>query len=149
MTVAPRTRRAADFGVQVECSRPEGFRKGVESRSSPVQEIAMSPRRVAALLCACTLPALLTACASQPKSASVQAAPAPMVAAPAAGKHPNRFEMTRNGKRMSADDFDAWMKARGIRIAEGKPQDDRKKKPAGKPAKPKPGVSSQRGTAQR
>lgn len=31
----------------------------------------------------------------------------------------NRFEMVQNGKRMSAEDFDAWMKARGIRIAKG------------------------------
>ena len=109
----------------------------------------MSVRACSALLCACALPLLLASCASQPKSASVQAAPVPAKAAPATGKHPNRFEMTRNGQRMTADDFDAWMKARGIRIAEGKPADDRKKKPAGKPAKPKAGASSQRGTAQR
>jgi hypothetical protein len=43
--------------------------------------------------------------------------PAPVVKAPA-GKS-NRFEMTQNGRRMSAGDFDAWMKARGIRIAKG------------------------------
>jgi hypothetical protein len=34
----------------------------------------------------------------------------------------NRFDMSQNGHRMSADDFDAWMKARGIRVAKGKPQ---------------------------
>jgi hypothetical protein len=42
---------------------------------------------------------------------------APVVKTPA-GKS-NRFEMTQNGRRMSAGDFDAWMKARGIRIAKG------------------------------
>ena len=109
----------------------------------------MSVRSVSALLCVCALPVLLTACASQPRSASVQTAPVPAVVAPATGQDANRFEMTRNGKRMTADDFDAWMKARGIRIAEGRPEDDRKKKPAGKPAKPKAGASGQRGTAQR
>lgn len=31
----------------------------------------------------------------------------------------NRFEMIQDGRRMSASDFDAWMKARGIRIAKG------------------------------
>lgn len=31
-----------------------------------------------------------------------------------------RFYMTQDGKRMTADDFDAWMKARGIRVAKGK-----------------------------
>ena len=32
-----------------------------------------------------------------------------------------RFNMTQNGRRMSADEFDAWMKARGIRVAKGAP----------------------------
>ena len=31
----------------------------------------------------------------------------------------NRFQMTQSGRQMSADDFDAWMKARGIRVAKG------------------------------
>ena len=30
-----------------------------------------------------------------------------------------RFNMTQNGKRMTADEFDAWMKTRGVRIAKG------------------------------
>ena len=34
---------------------------------------------------------------------------------------PYRFNMEQNGKRMSADEFDAWMKARGVRVATGKP----------------------------
>ena len=29
---------------------------------------------------------------------------------------PWRFDMTQNGKRMTADEFDAWMKARGVRV---------------------------------
>lgn len=40
-------------------------------------------------------------------------------AAPVAPGESNRFEMTQNGQRMSADDFDLWMKARGIRVAKG------------------------------
>lgn len=32
----------------------------------------------------------------------------------------NRFNMTQNGKKMTADDFDAWMRANGIRVAGGK-----------------------------
>jgi hypothetical protein len=31
-----------------------------------------------------------------------------------------RFYMTQNGRRMTADDFDAWMQAKGIRVARGK-----------------------------
>jgi hypothetical protein len=34
----------------------------------------------------------------------------------------NRFLMTQGGHQMSADDFDAWMKARGIRVAKGAPE---------------------------
>jgi len=30
-----------------------------------------------------------------------------------------RFNMTQNGKRMTADEFDAWMKARGERVVQG------------------------------
>jgi hypothetical protein len=43
---------------------------------------------------------------------------APKSAPVAVGKS-NRFQMTQNGREMNADDFDAWMKARGIRIAKG------------------------------
>lgn len=41
---------------------------------------------------------------------------------------PWRFNMTQGGKRMTADEFDAWMKARGARVATGKPT------PAAQPA---------------
>jgi rare lipoprotein A len=34
---------------------------------------------------------------------------------------PWRFDMSQNGRRMTADEFDAWMKAKGIRVATGKP----------------------------
>jgi len=34
---------------------------------------------------------------------------------------PWRFDMHQNGKRMTADQFDAWMKAKGIHVATGKP----------------------------
>jgi hypothetical protein len=34
---------------------------------------------------------------------------------------PWRFDMSQGGKRMTAEEFDAWMKAKGIRVATGKP----------------------------
>jgi hypothetical protein len=34
---------------------------------------------------------------------------------------PWRFDMNQNGKRMTAEQFDAWMKAKGIHVASGKP----------------------------
>jgi hypothetical protein len=45
---------------------------------------------------------------------------------------PWRFNMTQNGKRMTADEFDAWMKARGVRVVGRKPD------PAAAPAMPPP-----------
>ena len=47
------------------------------------------------------------------------------VAPPAASTEPQpvpravRFNMSQDGKRMTADEFDAWMKAQGIRVAAG------------------------------
>lgn len=35
---------------------------------------------------------------------------------------PWRFDMNQNGKRMTAEEFDAWMKAKGIHVATGKAQ---------------------------
>ncbi len=34
---------------------------------------------------------------------------------------PWRFNMTQDGKRMTADEFDAWMKARGVRVVPARP----------------------------
>lgn len=34
---------------------------------------------------------------------------------------PWRFDMNQNGKRMTADEFTAWMKAKGVRVATGAP----------------------------
>src|SRR5690606_24225865 len=33
----------------------------------------------------------------------------------------NRFDMHQDGRTMGADEFDAWMRARQIRVATGKP----------------------------
>ncbi len=33
---------------------------------------------------------------------------------------PWRFDMNQNGKRMTSEEFDAWMKAKGIHVATGK-----------------------------
>ena len=46
---------------------------------------------------------------------------------------PWRFDMSQNGKRMTAEEFDAWMKARGVRVAKGKI-------PAAAPAEATPGL---------
>ncbi|ADV28108.1 hypothetical protein Psesu_2274 [Pseudoxanthomonas suwonensis 11-1] len=51
-------------------------------------------------------------------------APADATAYKPATEHDNtpwRFDMSQGGKRMTADEFDAWMKARGVRVARGAP----------------------------
>jgi rare lipoprotein A len=68
--------------------------------------------------------------APQQVAAREQAAPA-AASAPASApaykpktEHDNspwRFDMSQNGRRMTAEEFDAWMKAKGIRVATGKP----------------------------
>ncbi len=59
------------------------------------------------------------------------AAEKPVAASPAADaaykprtEHDNtpwRFNMEQDGKRMTADQFDAWMKSKGVRVAKGAP----------------------------
>ena len=34
---------------------------------------------------------------------------------------PWRFDMSQNGKRMTAEEFDAWMKSRGVRVVKARP----------------------------
>lgn len=68
----------------------------------------------------------LSGCASrQPSTGGI----APPKSAPVALGKSNRFQMTQNGRQMSADDFDAWMKARGIRVAKGPQAAKRSVKP--------------------
>lgn len=74
--------------------------------------------------------------------------PAPAPAAPAAtggegyvqktefDNTPWRFDMNQNGRRMTAEEFDAWMKAKGIRVATGKPGGASQAAPAAAPAAP-------------
>lgn len=46
-----------------------------------------------------------------------------------------RFHMTQNGKQMTADDFDAWMKKNGYRVATGAPSQPKAEEPAKKGTK--------------
>lgn len=57
---------------------------------------------------------------------------APKAAAPVElAPESKRFNMTQDGKKMTADDFDAWMKKNGYRVATGaaaKPKEEEPKK---------------------
>lgn len=52
--------------------------------------------------------------AAQPGAAGID--PAAYKPQTAFDNTPWRFNMTQNGKRMTADEFDAWMKSRGVRV---------------------------------
>jgi hypothetical protein len=81
-----------------------------------VQAFVERARRPAAAPAAATAPATRPA-TSAPASGS-QGAYVPKT------QHDNtpwRFDMNQNGRRMTAEEFDAWMKAKGIRVATGKP----------------------------
>ena len=66
--------------------------------------------------------AAASGCAGTRERPAASTAPEAKAAAAAGDDaYPYRFDMTQHGKKMSADDFDAWMKARGLRIAKGTP----------------------------
>lgn len=49
------------------------------------------------------------------------------------GRGSYRFHMSDGEKRMTADEFDAWMKANGLSVAKGKPGAKQTAVPAAKP----------------
>ena len=101
--------------------------------AEPAQDVAPAQTTLAAE------PACTPAATASTSTASAQEAPAALpcvdttAAAPPAepayvpktahDNSPYRFDMNQNGKRMTADEFDAWMQAKGIRVATGVPGD--------------------------
>ena len=87
--------------------------------SVPAPEMLRSP--IAAIPCVDL--AAFTARTRQPAArATPAAAPAgAYVPKTQFDNSPWRFDMQQNGRRMTAEEFDAWMKAKGIRVATGKP----------------------------
>ncbi|PSD47366.1 hypothetical protein C7E24_05385 [Stenotrophomonas maltophilia] len=70
---------------------------------------------------------LLTACGGHKKVAKAETpAETPVVEVKTPeldGRGSYRFLMSNGDKKMTADEFDAWMKANGIRVAKGNGQD--------------------------
>lgn len=64
---------------------------------------------------------LLAHARAQAAPAAASGAAAPYVPLTKDDNTPWRFDMSQNGKRMTSAEFDAWMKAKGIRVATGKP----------------------------
>ena len=61
---------------------------------------------------------MLAAAKKKPGTSAPKAAAAPVSQPTDTSK---RFNMTQDGKKMTADDFDAWMKKNGYRVATGAP----------------------------
>ena len=59
--------------------------------------------------------------AAAPEAASANVDPATYKPKTEHDNSPWRFDMNQNGKKMTAEEFDAWMKARGVRVAKGAP----------------------------
>lgn len=107
--------------------------------SVPMLALAAEPECVPAV--PATAPAAEIATSDASLEATVQTPEAPqalpcvdttaVVVAPAAepayvpktahDNSPYRFDMNQNGKRMTAEEFDDWMQAKGIRVATGQP----------------------------
>ena len=67
------------------------------------------------------------------KKAAAKPAPKAEAAPATLAADSKRFNMTQDGKKMTADDFDAWMKKNGYRVATGAPAQSAK--PAEEPKK--------------
>ena len=68
----------------------------------------------------------LEAAKKKSTKSAAKAAPAPAAQPTDTSK---RFNMTQDGKRMTADDFDAWMKKNGYRVATGAPAKAKEEEP--------------------
>lgn len=108
--------------------------------SAPMLAVAAEPAQTTAVPAETTLaaePACIPVAATGTTATAGQAVPAALpcvdttAAAPPAepayvpktahDNSPYRFDMNQNGKRMTAEEFDAWMQAKGIRVATGQP----------------------------
>ncbi|MGQ4659992.1 hypothetical protein [Lysobacter sp. F6437] len=82
---------------------------------------------VVSLVLALSCAGVASAAEPVPANTTTEAAATGATAADAADYKPRtehdntpwRFNMEQGGKRMSADQFDAWMKSKGVRVAKG------------------------------
>lgn len=123
--------RALPPGVRIATGKPASLRPaGNATASTPASSTAMD--KLVGML-----PVATANAAERPaRGAETVASAAPATAAGKAGRE-WRFDMLQDGKAMSADEFDAWMKTRQARVATGK---------AGTPA-PRSGTSARAAAA--
>ena len=109
-----------------DCLLPVGSR-AAEVMSTVAPEMAATPA---------VDPFCLPADLAIAKLRTPAAAPGAYVPLTKDDNSPWRFDMSQNGKRMTAAEFDAWMKAQGIRVATGKPATAAAGEPAAATATP-------------
>jgi len=115
-----------------------------QAASAPVQAAPVVPASPSALDRMVAALPIASANAGERLPATVAASPAANTVAPAGTAPPApggsawRFDMRQDGKVMSADEFDAWMKSRQVQVATGQPGQPRPR--AAAPAQPVPRV---------
>lgn len=82
---------------------------------APAPELALAAHNVLARI-------RLENCLARNSGLPATANPVPYRPATAFDHTPYRFDMSQRGKRMTADEFAAWMEARGLRVAKGAPK---------------------------
>ena len=110
---APRANFGAPTGVLAQALDEAQTADSVllRMRFEKCQAVAAGPKPATATTASATAPAAVSPndpAAYKPKTAH--------------DNTPWRFDMSQNGKRMTAEEFDAWMKARGVRVAKGAPK---------------------------
>ncbi|MBJ6981607.1 septal ring lytic transglycosylase RlpA family protein [Luteimonas sp. MC1572] len=118
LSPAENARDTRDTRVAVQVDPATGLPPGVRVATGKPQPA--QPSAIDGLVQA--LPATSAAATARPSAtaATAPAAGGTTSAPPAAGGDDWRFDMRQDGKAMSADEFDAWMKARRARVATGR-----------------------------
>lgn len=104
-------------GVRIATGKPTPM-NAAPAAAAPVKTTVATgkPAPVAA-----AEPVRTTVATGQPAPAKTVAGATPATATGKPGPNDYRFDMMQNGKSMTADEFDAWMKSRQVRVATGQP----------------------------
>ncbi|QWP79326.1 septal ring lytic transglycosylase RlpA family protein [Lysobacter sp. K5869] len=106
-------------GVRIATGKPAPMNAGAAAAPVKTTVATGKPAPVAA-----PEPVKTTVATGQPAPVKTTVATGQPAAALAStgkpGPHDYRFDMMQNGKSMTADEFDAWMKSRQVRVATGK-----------------------------
>ncbi|KAB8314742.1 septal ring lytic transglycosylase RlpA family protein, partial [Tolypothrix campylonemoides VB511288] len=109
---------AVKLGIHARGTGRVEVRALVPGRNAPVTARAAAPAAADATSSDAVASGMDRLVASIPMSGA-QLADASAAGAPAGREH--RFDMHQDGRAMTADEFDAWMRARRVRVATGAP----------------------------